>query len=74
MDHVVAAEDALSSHLLLIEGQRCDCALHTLPPPCSRAQEEILLALVVFLRRTEPEHLGPATVTQLLPQKPWQHP
>lgn len=47
---VVAAEDALSSHLLLIEGQRCDCALRTLPPPHQAAtlQEDILLALVVF--------------------------
>lgn len=48
MDHVAAAEDALSSHLLLIEGQRCDCALRTLSRPCSRTQEDILLALVVF--------------------------
>lgn len=76
MDHVVAAEDALSSHPLLIEGQRCDCALRTFPPPHQAAtlQEDILLALVVFLRRSEPERLGPATVTQLAPQEPWQHP
>lgn len=71
IDHVVAAEDALSSHLLLMEGQRCDCALRTPPSPCSGRRSS---GTCCFLRRAEPEHLGPTTVIQLPPWKPWQHP
>lgn len=67
-DRIVPAEDALSSHLLLMEAQRCN------GPPAHPPTKKTFLWHLLFSHRTEPEHPGPAAVTQQPAVGPWQQP